>query len=417
MRILFAAFGSRGDVQPILALGKGLQQAGYEVVIAAGSNFQTWIEAAGFEYAPIGLDVQAMMTSGSGKQWIENSSDSSLKEAQNMRRMLEEHAAGMNKTLWDICQSADVLVSGLPLASFIDAVAEKTGKPHIYLALAPVAPTQDPAGTLVPARLQRSRLNLVAGNIGLYFLWWIFNRTANDFRRYLGLSALNFWQFRARWLRLPTILGASPLVVPPSQDWRATTYVTGYWFYEEGSAYQPPTALQQFLDAGTAPVYIGFGSMANNDPQATAQLLIAALQATRQRGIIYSGWGGLHAQQLPPNVYLLEGAPHDWLFPRMKAVVHHGGAGTTAAALRAGVPTTVVSHMGDQPYWGRRVAELGVGAKPIRRHELTVQTLSAAIQQMVSQPAMTVKAQALGAQIRQEDGVAQAVAAFQRLLG
>lgn len=417
MRILLVAFGSRGDVQPMLALGKGLQMAGCQPVIAAGSNFQSWIESAGFEYAPIGLDVREMMNSGSGKKWIEESSDSSLKEARNMRRMLEDYAGGMSATLWDICQGVDAMASGLPTFSFIDAVAEKTGKPHIYIALAPIVPNRDPETTLVPMVKRRSALNRIAGNMGMYFMWWIFNQSANDFRRCVGLPPMSFWQFRTRWSRIPSVLGASQQVVPPSPDWHKDVYTTGYWFYDEGGDYQPPAALADFLSAGDAPVYIGFGSMANNDPQATTRMMIDALEQAGQRGIIYSGWAGLEASRLPSNIFLLDGAPHEWLFPRMKAVVHHGGAGTTAAALRAGIPNTVVSHMGDQPYWGRRVAELGVGAQPIRRHNLTVGTLSQAIRQMVDQPAMRDRAQALGAKIRQEDGVGRAVQAFQSILG
>lgn len=416
MRVMLIAFGSRGDVQPMLALGKGLQAAGYKPVIAAGSNFQSWIESAGFEYAPIGVDVKAMMNSGSGKKWIEESSGSSLKEAQNMRRMLEDHAASISQTLWTICQNADMLVSGLPTFHFVDAIAQKTNKRHIYIALAPLVPNSDPETTLVPMMKQRSPLNRIAGNIGLYFLWWIFNHAVNDFRVTLKMPPLRFRDFRTRWSQIPSLLGASPHVVPPSRDWHEQVYTTGFWFYDESAGYQPPESLRRFLDAGDPPVYIGFGSMANNDPAATAQLMIDALRQTGQRGIVYSGWAGLEARQLPPSIYLLDGAPHDWLFPQMKAAVHHGGAGTTAAALRAGIPNTVVSHMGDQPYWGRRIAELGVGAPMIRRHNLSVASLSDAIRRMVDQPDMAQTAAALGVQIRAEDGVARAVEAFQAIL-
>ena len=144
--------------------------------------------------------------------------------------------------------------------------------------------------------------------------------------------------------------------------------------------------------------------------------MIDALQQTGKRGIIYSGWAGLNAENVPDDIFLLDGAPHDWLFPRMAGVIHHGGAGTTAAGIRAGVPTTVVSHMADQPYWGRRVQELGVGAKFIRRHELTTERLVRAIREMTDNPQIGENAIALREKIRQEDGIAEAVKAFDTLL-
>lgn len=151
--------------------------------------------------------------------------------------------------------------------------------------------------------------------------------------------------------------------------------------------------------------------MATKNPQATLGIMVDALRQTGQAGIIYSGWAGLQASELPTNIFLLSGAPHDWLFPQMAAVVHHGGAGTSAVGLCAGVPATVVSHMADQPYWGRRLYELGVGAKPIPRHELTSARLAEAIQAMVSNAQMQAKAAEIGQQIRQERRVTNAVSA------
>ena len=144
--------------------------------------------------------------------------------------------------------------------------------------------------------------------------------------------------------------------------------------------------------------------------------MIEALKQSGERGIIYSGWAGLKADDLPDDIFLLDGAPHDWLFPRMKAIVHHGGAGTTAAGIRAGVPATVVSHMADQPYWGRRLHEIGVGSKLIRRHELTTDTLASAIQEMANSPTMQARAAGVGEQIRAERGVENAVKAFNQIL-
>jgi len=217
------------------------------------------------------------------------------------------------------------------------------------------------------------------------------------------------------WNQTPTLLGVSPLIMPPPRDWPPHIHVTGYWFLPV-PAYEPPTTLQAFLDAGTPPVYIGFGSMSNRDPEGTMRVIVEALAQTGQRGVVYSGWGGLHSADLPSNIYLLDGAPHDWLFPRMAAVVHHGGAGTTGAALRAGVPSSVVAHIGDQWFWGRRLHETGVGAAPMRRHEFDVPRLTATLNTLINDSTLRQRAAQMGEDIRAEDGVANAVAAFQGIV-
>jgi sterol 3beta-glucosyltransferase len=163
-------------------------------------------------------------------------------------------------------------------------------------------------------------------------------------------------------------------------------------------------------------VYVGFGSIAGSDPEEKARLVLAALEQSGQRGILASGWGGLRADTLPKNVQMIEQAPHDWLFPRVKAVVHHGGAGTTAAGLRAGKPTIICPFFGDQPFWGQRVYQLGAGPKPIPQKKLTVQGLASAIQVAVSSPDMQQRAAALGEKIRAEDGVARAVVTIEAML-
>jgi UDP:flavonoid glycosyltransferase YjiC (YdhE family) len=167
-----------------------------------------------------------------------------------------------------------------------------------------------------------------------------------------------------------------------------------------------------FLQSGPPPVYIGFGSMAGRDPERRAEIALEALKRSGQRGVLLTGWGGLQPRDLPDDVYAVDSVPHDWLFPQMAAVVHHGGAGTTAAGLRAGTPTVIVPFFGDQPFWGRRVAELGVGPAPIPQKQLSVERLAAAIRTAAGDPAMRARAQELGRRIRQEDGVARAVEVF-----
>jgi sterol 3beta-glucosyltransferase len=231
-------------------------------------------------------------------------------------------------------------------------------------------------------------------------------------RRELNMSASPFWGPFGAMDRagVPLLYGFSPHVVPRPADWPPNHHVTGYWFLDPDDGWQPPADLAAFLAAGPPPVYIGFGSMANRDPAEAAQIMLDALAQSGQRGVIASGWGGLTPSDLPDRVHMLSSIPHSWLFPRMAAVVHHGGAGTTAAGLRAGVPSIIVPFFGDQPFWGRRVAELGVGPVPIPRRKLTASALADAITRAVTDPAMRARAAALGEQIRAEDGIAAAAA-------
>jgi UDP:flavonoid glycosyltransferase YjiC (YdhE family) len=211
------------------------------------------------------------------------------------------------------------------------------------------------------------------------------------------------------------LYGYSPAVIPKPSDWNGQAHVTGYWFLDPVDDWTPPADLGEFLQAGAPPIFIGFGSMSTSNPAATTQLIVQALARTPQRAVLLSGWGGLHASDLPDTIYLLESAPFAWLFPRMAAVVHHGGAGTTSAGLRAGVPSIVIPFFADQPFWGRRVADLGVGPAPIPFKQLTPDRLARAIESAVTDQAMQQRATELGSTIRAEDGIAQAVRVIEQL--
>jgi sterol 3beta-glucosyltransferase len=243
-------------------------------------------------------------------------------------------------------------------------------------------------------------------------LWQTARAVDVQTRRALGLPrAPLFGPYRAlSQANAPVLYGYSQHVLPRPADWDTNTHVTGYWFLDAPSDWAPPADLVAFLRAGPPPVYIGFGSMGSRNPEATTRLALDALARAGQRGVLASGWGGLSQADLPESVYMLKSAPHSWLFPHMAAVVHHGGAGTTAAGLRAGVPSAIVPFFGDQPFWGARVAALGVGPSPLPRKRLTAEGLAAAITQAACDDAMRARAAALGEKIRAEDGAARAAA-------
>lgn len=417
MRILLLGFGSRGDVQPYVALAKGLQRAGYDVAIAAGVNFQHWIEAEGLGFEPFQVDIESYMLTDIGREWLGNSSSNPRLELQNMKRMTNAIAPQVTDDMLRMAEQADMFISGLLSVEALSAVAQMYNKKHLLGLLSPFVPTRSGAAGL-QALLPRSDsiLNRWWGYLIEVMLFNVLRRPSDGVRTRLGLPPVTRRDFLKAMNQTPSLIGVSPLVTPPPADWGKHIQVTGYWFLDAPADWQPSPALQTFLDAGAPPVYIGFGSMSNRDPQGTTQIMIEALQRTGQRGIIHTGWAGLHAEDLPPDIFLLDYAPHDWLFPRMAAIVHHGGAGTTGAALRAGIPSAIVAHIGDQWYWGRRVHELGAGAAPLRRHQLTTDTLTDTIRSLTSDRAMREKAAALGEHVRAENGVGNAVRVIGELL-
>jgi sterol 3beta-glucosyltransferase len=173
--------------------------------------------------------------------------------------------------------------------------------------------------------------------------------------------------------------------------------------------------LIDFIDAGSPPIYIGFGSMSSRNPLEVANLVVKALELSKQRGIILSGWGGLQKADLPESVFIVDSVPFSWLFPRVGAVVHHGGAGTTAFVLRTGIPSIIVPFFADQPFWGHLVAKLGVGPKPIPRKKLTAKRLANAIDLAIADQMMRQHAADLGSKIKAEDGIQRAAKIIQQI--
>ncbi len=413
MHMTVIASGTRGDVQPILALSQGLRDAGHEVVIVAGSNFEVWIREHGFSYIPT-IDMEALMGSEKGLAWSE-SSHNPMKQLRVMRDLLDEYGEELVLPLVQAAAATDLLISGFTSEAFAHSISAKTGVPHINASLQPHLPSRYGAVLMNPVRPQSASLfNGWMAELGERLIWNVSANVTNNLRtRHLGLPPLEAKEFRRGRESIPHILGFSRHVVPPAPDWPAHTVVTGYWFLDEPHDYQPAPELSRFLEAGAPPVYIGFGSMSHRDPQATLTLIQSAVQQTGQRAVVGMGWSKGQSINLPDNLFVLQSAPHHWLFPRMAAVVHHGGAGTTAAGLRAGRPTFIIPHMADQPYWGRRVHELGVGVKPVPRYKLTAQILAQKLDQLVRDPQIKTNADALGAKIRAEQGVQAAVQAIE----
>lgn len=412
MRITILAFGTRGDVQPMLALGKGLARKGHQVCIAAGANFERWIEAQGLEAASGTVDMQAVMESEVAEEWLQHGTNP-IVNARVMRRLFLQHGRALMQDAWNASQGAQVVVSSMLSEVYAVSIADKLGAQHIRAWLQPsmIATRSGPATLNAPLPNRSSRINYWFTKVLVEpFQWNLCGDITNRFREeVLELPPQTRAENTAARRKTLVLHGYSRFVIPHPADWPPNIHTTGYWLLDQAQEWQPPRELAAFLEAGSPPICIGFGSMAGQDAGALADLFVRAVEQSHVRAIWLSGWTGAGGTALPDSILRMDSAPHEWLFPRVQAVVHHGGAGTTAASLRAGIPAIVTPHLADQMFWAHRVHALGVGPKGIPREELTTASLAAAIAQATSDGAMKQRAAELGARIRGEDGVARAV--------
>jgi sterol 3beta-glucosyltransferase len=411
MNILILTVGSRGDVQPYVALGMGLRQAGYQVTLATVKDFRDFVTARGLNFAPLNSDFLKIVDTPEGKAAMAGKTSLALiKQVMPMLRQMMEDA-------WDAAQGAEAVIYH-PKAMAGYHIAEKLGIPGFLSIPSPLySPTRAFPNPVLPIPNFSGWLNRASYGLFQSASTLPYKKLVNSWRKErLGLPPVKD-ELVLRGRPVLRLYPYSPHVVPIPADWDANTHATGYWFLEAEATWQPPADLLQFLDSGPAPVYVGFGSMAAEDARRTTGMVIDALRLAGQRGVLASGWGGLSKADVPGSVFMLDAAPHDWLFPRMAAVVHHGGAGTTSAGLRAGRPAVITPFIGDQPFWGRRVADLGVGPAPMPFKKLTAERLADAIRQVVTDPSMRERAAALGEKIRAEDGVRCAVEVIRAGLG
>ena len=419
VRVALLTAGSRGDVQPFVTLARAIRKAGHDAIVAGPPEGDALAAPHGVPYASIGADYQALLATDQGRALLGNP----LRAARLWRTLVVPMMRATLDGAWAAAQDADVLVFHPKILGAPD-MAERLGVRAFAATPVPLlAPTGAFAAPGTTTRdlgpwLNRRTYALVAAAgrpfAGLLQRWRA---------EVLGLPprAPGTSAYTLRGAPVPVLQAFSAHVVPPPSDWPAWAHVTGFWFDEDlrgeaqtaERAWSPPRELLAFLAAGDPPVYVGFGSVVGRDPGRVTRIVVEAVRQAGVRAVLAAGWGGLAAdveRDLSDRMHLIEGAPHGWLFPRVAAVVHHGGAGTTAAGLRAGRSTVVCPFVTDQPFWGARIAALGVGPAPIPPRRLTADALAAAIRVAVTDGEMRTRAEQLGAAIRRENGVAAAVA-------
>ncbi len=423
MHIAIITFGSRGDVQPYIALGVGLRNAGHSVCIVTHAPFAEFVRSYDLDFYAVDDEQYELFQTPAGRALLAQGTNS-LTFIMHYARYTIPRIHGYMKKCWVACQGADVIISSLLAVFYACSIAEKL---DIRVVAAFLQPTQIPTNAfaepanpqfLLPLLDKLKNANYYTHTVTRTLYWRLFSKTVNAARHdVLGLPSYGK-QSPLQAIEagsMPLLFGFSPLVLPKPDDWGTNVYVTGFWHLDYRATWQPTDELLCFLEAGPAPVYVGFGSMQNADPEATTELVVNALARAGQRGILLTGWQGLARTRLPDTVLAVDTVPHAWLFPRVAAVVHHGGAGTTAESLRAGIPTITVPYISDQPFWGRHVYELGAGPQPIPRPKLSVDRLANALCTTMQDQQMRDRAATIGQQLRTENGVQQAVDAFHRL--
>ncbi|KAJ5214400.1 hypothetical protein N7449_001569, partial [Penicillium cf. viridicatum] len=352
MNIVIQVVGSRGDIQPFVALGVALKQAGHHIRIATHETFRSFVQDVGLEFFNVGGDPKRLMA-----YMVKN--PGLLPSLETLRKgSIQEKRDDMREILegcWQSCFLPD------------DGHGHQKATP--FLANAIIANPPSFAHVHCAEKL----------GIPLHLMF------------------------------------TSPALIPKPEDWGARTSVSGFYFLPMASKYTPPASLQTFINAGSPPVYIGFGSIVIDDPKSLTLLLLEAVRLAGVRAVISTGWIGLGGVKMPPEVYTVGDCPHDWIFQRVSCVVHHGGAGTTAATIAAGKPSVIVPFFGDQPFWGKMIARAGAGPEPIPFKKLTAAKLAAAIKDALG-CCVRKTSRSLGDLVNEEDGVQVGVRSFHQQL-
>jgi sterol 3beta-glucosyltransferase len=419
MKVAIISVGSRGDLQPFVALGLGLQAAGHEVVIISSKNEAEFVRDYGLTFYALNVDIKNLMESEEVQNMSKGNNPvqffwSHLKGSKKLKQLMVE----TQNEIWNGSKDADVLVfhPGMPIAFFI---AKELQKISVMANPFPVVPSDNYPSILFYSFPRLGTLYNMLTHFLFDKLFWSLSKSA--IKEFWETKVKSKVDFRTSAIQqqiksgMPILNAYSEILFKSDVNWPKNIHTTGSWRIANDSNYKPSKILLDFLGNGTEPIYVGFGSMKDDSSyQKTIEIIIEAIQFTNQRAIIGLGWNdALNNIIIPDRVIFVDNIPHSWLFPQMKMVIHHGGAGTTSEGITAGKPTIIIPHNADQPAWGKRIYELGVGPKPIKKTNITITNLTAAIQYALL-PNIIENANQLGKKLRQENGIDIAVKVIEK---
>lgn len=404
MRYTMICIGSTGDVKPYVLLGCELTARGHDVAICAFSEFEEMVLKNGMRFYPL---------SGDAREFMRTIMKPGARGMGYLKQVLDTFRNIIDPFLCDLqaaCADAEVIVATY-FGNIIQSIAEQKGVPFIKTHYYPMDPNDNTPISSAPGlragkvwyRTSYTLAYLLISTIELYYL--------TDWRKAQGMRPRKLESVPCNFMnghRVPTLYAMSPLLMPRPAEWDEHIHMTGFWLGERETEFQPSPELEAFLAAEPKPVYIGFGSMTSGDMGEALSIVQEAIRQSGVRAIVSTGWGGVEPEP-QDNVFIVHGyVPHDWLFERVSAVVHHGGAGTTAAGLCAGCPTLVIPFTGDQPFWALRIRMLGLGPTPISREKLTAAKLARALRNLTTVKSYRTAASELGDRLRLERGVQNA---------
>lgn len=420
---IITSYGTRGDVQPYVALALRLKEEGHEPTLVAGLEYASFIRERQIQYAPMRINVSDILGSKACKAVFNGEGKAKRDAIKAWRQTLAAHLPDMLDDIWAASRQADCLIYP-PTLYPVWHIADKLKIPAI---ISFAVPAVSVTGSF-PAPWLR------ASDSGRFFNRW-------SHRAAIMMLTLGFRSIVKEWCRttlkvqppslfknylsrngapIPVLYCYSRELLPMPDDWNDTTLVSGYWFLAGEEGWKPSPELENFLSKGPPPVYIGFGSMSSGDPERTKRLILSALRQSGERGIVAIGESGMTAQEGHEFAHFEAKICHDWLFPHVKAVVHHGGSGTLAIGLKCGKPTVVCPYTTEQKFWGNRVNRLNAGPPPVPQvpeEGFTAEALSEAIKIAVSDPSILKGAENLGKAIRNEDSLRKAVAFINAQIG
>ncbi len=411
MKVTLLTYGSRGDIQPFVALAKGLQSAGHNVRLAAPYRFKDFVTDYAVPFVPLAGDPEELSSQ------LNDARSNVFRMIKNMSDYVRSIATDVARVAFAACDDAELIVHSFLFTTGAHSLARARGIPDVSIQGFPVFTPTQAFPMVAMAKIPRGKLSYFSHWLGTEIFWQVGNAGYRQLRKQAPdvFNLKLIWPWRnSNFLQPPLIYAYSPHVLPRPVDWDAQyIHIPGYFFLDTMVGYQAPQSLADFLGEGEPPVCVTFGSMVNQEAERIQRLVLQALRAASQRVILLSGWGSELVSNADGSVLTINSSPHDWLFPRCKAVIHHGGAGTTGAVFRAGIPQLIIPHGMDQSFWGKQAAISGAGAWPIEINRLSETILVKAIHQL-ELPKIRLQAQRIGEEIRAEDGVGQAVRIIER---
>jgi len=416
MKIIILTSGSRGDVQPYIALAKGIQNKGYNVKLVANSNFKDFVEDNNIKFCPVNLDIKELVESEEGIKLI---------ESRNVVNFLLKFLDLFKKSLvqffdeiLEYCNDSDLIIHS-PTAFVASYIAVKMNIPSIGAYLQPFSKTKEFPNFAFPQNISYLPFYNELSHYLFDFLSWQMIRPSVNYitNQRLKIGKLPFFFISSKFQEknnFPIIYGYSSHIIPKPKDWRESLNITGYWFLENNN-YIPPKELENFLNTDKKIIYIGFGSMSNRNSEEVAKIIENTINKLNIKAVVLSGWKGINKIE-NENIYMTDYIDHNWLFPKISACVHHSGAGTTSACLKSATPQIPIPFFADQPFWANRVYSLGLASKPIKRKNLNEENLFFSVKSILEDKEISKRAKEISKKISQENGIENALKSIDNIL-